>query len=78
MRGSTQTVVGFACAPSTTASDGGGRNSPYSKHLLKHMPTPSLDVGLMLRRVARGVREEASQVPYVNHSLIYEDNYLIA
>ena len=48
-------LIGVACAPGQLASDGSGRNGVYTKHLLKHMDTPGLDVEKMLRRVGNGV-----------------------
>ena len=46
------TLVAYAQRAGSTAEDGAGsRNSPYTTALLKHLPTPGLDVELALRRV---------------------------
>jgi formylglycine-generating enzyme required for sulfatase activity len=45
------TLIAFAQKAGATADDGTGSNSPYTTALLKHLPTPGLDVELALRRV---------------------------
>jgi uncharacterized caspase-like protein len=45
------TLVAYAQRAGATAEDGAGANSPYTIALLKHLPTPGLDVELALRRV---------------------------
>src|SRR5262245_8994748 len=45
------TLVAYAQRAGATAEDGAGANSPYTLALLKHLPTPGLDVELALRRV---------------------------
>jgi uncharacterized caspase-like protein len=46
------TLVAYAQRAGLTAEDGvGSSNSPYTTALLKHLPTPGLDVELALRRV---------------------------
>src|SRR5262245_27520708 len=45
------TLVAYAQRAGATAEDGAGSNSPYTTALLKHLPTPGLDVELALRRV---------------------------
>jgi hypothetical protein len=47
----TNTLVAYAQRAGATAGDGEGTNSPYTTALLKHLPTPGLDVELALRRV---------------------------
>src|SRR5262245_12921059 len=44
------TLVAYAQRVGATAEDGAGANSPYTTALLKHLPTPGLDVELALRR----------------------------
>jgi hypothetical protein len=44
-------LVAYAAKHGTVASDGSGENSPYAEALLRHLPTPGLDVRLMLGRV---------------------------
>jgi formylglycine-generating enzyme required for sulfatase activity len=45
------TLIAYAQKAGATAEDGTGTNSPYTTALLKHLPTPGLDVELALRRV---------------------------
>lgn len=65
------TLVSFATQPGNVALDGEGRNSPFTQAILKHLPTPGLDVALMMRRVRRDVLEATGgkQVPWTNSSL---------
>jgi hypothetical protein len=48
---SPNTLVAYAQKAGATAEDGAGADSPYTMALLKHLPTPGLDVELALRRV---------------------------
>ena len=66
----TGTLVSFACAPGSTASDGGGRNGPYTACLLKHLPRPE-DVQKVLGYVVSGVQEatNGAQVPWMSGAL---------
>ena len=54
------TLIAFAAAPGQEAGDGGERNSPFTKSLLKHIPTPGLEVSVMLKEVAADVRRDTS------------------
>ena len=45
------TLVAYAQRAGATADDGTGANSPYTAALLKHLPTPGLDIEMALRRV---------------------------
>jgi branched-chain amino acid transport system substrate-binding protein len=45
------TLVAYAQRAGATAEDGVGSNSPYTTALIKHLPTPGLDIELALRRV---------------------------
>ncbi|HUI95801.1 MAG TPA: caspase family protein [Xanthobacteraceae bacterium] len=52
------TLIAFAAAPGQEASDGAGRNSPFTSALLKHIAQPGLEVSVMLKEVAAEVREK--------------------
>jgi invasion protein IalB len=54
------TLIAFAQKAGATAEDGTDSNSPYTTALLKHLPTPGLDVELALRRV----RDEVLQATH--------------
>jgi WD40 repeat protein len=45
------TLIAYAQRAGFTAEDGVGSNSPYTTALIKHLPTPGLDIELALRRV---------------------------
>ena len=70
----TGTMISYATKDNALAADGDGRNSPYTKGLLKHIETPGLEVGLMLRRMRQTVMEETGdvQVPWDYGSLLGE------
>lgn len=44
-------LVAFAARDGTTASDGVGRNSPFTKSLLAHLETPGLEVRFLFANV---------------------------
>jgi uncharacterized caspase-like protein len=54
---SRDTLIAFAAAPGQEAADGNARHSPFTTALLKHVPTPGLEVSVMLKRVSADVRE---------------------
>jgi len=53
------------------AADGTGRNSPYTKHLLRAMQEPNRPVELVFKDVRRAVQAETQdrQIPWENTSL---------
>lgn len=63
--------VAFSTAPNTVALDGTGKHSPFAEALIKHLPTPGLDIALMMRRVRRDVRRttKRQQTPWDSSSL---------
>ena len=66
------TFISFATAPGKVASDGAGRNSPYTKHLLQVMRQPDLPIEQVFKLVRRNVMEETKgeQIPWDNSSLV--------
>jgi uncharacterized caspase-like protein len=68
------TMIAFATAPGTVASDGEGKHSPFTAALLTHLETPNLDVDLMMKRVRGDVAKSTGdhQQPWTNSSLISE------
>ncbi len=52
------TLIVYATVPGETASDGAGRNSPFTASLLKNMETPGLEIELMFKRVTADVLNE--------------------
>ena len=68
---SSDTLIAFAAKAGSTASDGGGTNSPYTSALVKHLTTPGLDLRLALGRVRDEVLKATGnrQEPFVYGSL---------
>lgn len=66
------TLIAYATEPGNVALDGDGMHSPYTAALLKHIKTPGLEVGRMLRRVRRAVlkKTKGKQVPWEHTSLV--------
>lgn len=65
------TLIAFATDPGRVALDGEKNHSPFTEALLEHMDAPGLDIGLVMRRVTRSVKEATNdrQSPWVNVSL---------
>ena len=74
-----ETLVAYAAKEGTVASDGTGRNSPYSEALLAHLEEPGLEVGLLFRKVRDAVLASTGgrQEPFVYGSLSSRGVYLI-
>jgi uncharacterized caspase-like protein len=65
-------LIAFATAPNRIAFDGNGqRNSPFTAALLRHIRTPGLDIGLIMRRVTADVESASNgaQIPWMHASL---------
>lgn len=57
-KGGANTMIVYATAPGTTASDGVGRNSPFTASVLKNINIPGLEIETMMKRVTKEVSEE--------------------
>jgi hypothetical protein len=70
-------IVAYATAADEVASDGPGRNSPFTTALIKRLQDPGLEVAKMFRRIAADVNEmtHGRQRPEIYVSLI--DEYFI-
>jgi uncharacterized caspase-like protein len=68
------TMIAYATQPDNVALDGEGRNSPFTAALLKHLSTPGLEIGALMRRVRADVvtSTREKQVPWDHSSLIGE------
>lgn len=73
-------LIAYAARDGTTASDGDGRNSPFTNALLKHIETPGLEISFLFRRVRDDVMSATrrEQQPFVYGSLSKEEIYLRA
>jgi hypothetical protein len=68
----TGTIVSFSTSPGKTASDGDGRNSPFTKNLVKAMMRTDMPIEAMFKEVRKSVVEETKgqQTPWESSSLI--------
>ncbi len=71
-------LYGLATGPGDTAADGEGRNSPFTKALLKHIGTPGVEFEQMMKSVKRDVDTDTKgdQRPYLTSSLV-DDLFLV-
>ncbi|MCI4663395.1 MAG: caspase family protein, partial [Neomegalonema sp.] len=60
------TMVWYAAKDGSTASDGDGRNSPFSAAFLKHIERPGLELGKLFREIVGDVRDatKGDQIPW--------------
>ena len=65
------TIIAYATSPGKVASDGEGRNSPYTKNLVKAIQQPNKTIEQVFKEVRRAVQEETKnqQIPWENTSL---------
>ena len=73
------TLVSFAAKEGTLANDGDGRNSPYTKSLLKNLQQPGVDIQFMFRKVRDDVLQSTNggQEPFTYGSLPGQEIFLI-
>ena len=66
-----ESVIVFATDPGSTASDGTGRNSPFTKAFLDNMDAPGQDITELMKRVTSRVRTDTDgkQTPWVSTNL---------
>ena len=72
------TVIAFATSPGSTASDGSGKNSPYTSALIQYMNEPGITAIQMFQKVTAHVQKisNGQQLPWVSTSLT-GDFYLV-
>ena len=72
------TLIAFSTSPGKIAADGGGRNSPYTKHLLKAILSPNMPIEQVFKEVRREVSMETKgvQIPWENTSLLADFVFL--
>jgi hypothetical protein len=65
-------LVAYATQPNAVAADGTGRNSPFTKALVREMQEPGIEVGALFRRVAVSVNRDTrgQQTPELSVSLL--------
>jgi uncharacterized caspase-like protein len=72
------TLIAYATAPGSVASDGDGRNGLYTQQLLKAMREPGLKIEDVFKRVRLGVDTltGGTQVPWESSSLVGDFYFL--
>ena len=67
-------LIAYATSPKKTASDGTGRNSPYTARLLREVPITGRPIELVFKAVRLGVQQETQgeQTPWEASSLTGE------
>jgi hypothetical protein len=66
------TLLAYATAPGSVASDGAGGNGLYTQELLKNMRTPGASIEQVFKQVRIGVQDktQGKQVPWESSSLV--------
>ncbi|MCK9388540.1 MAG: SUMF1/EgtB/PvdO family nonheme iron enzyme [Sulfuritalea sp.] len=74
------TFIAYATSPGSTASDGGGRNGLYTKHLLRSLETKDTDIDKVFGRVRSSVVQETNgeQVPWTSSSVVGEFHFNVS
>jgi hypothetical protein len=67
----TGSIISYATAPGSVASDGEGDNGLYTQELLKAIKTPGLEIGMIFRNVLTNVKRLSSgkQLPWTTSSI---------
>jgi uncharacterized protein (TIGR02145 family) len=65
------TLIAYSTAPGSTASDGSGRNSPYTSAILESIETQNITITQMFQKVAKTLSQKTAkqQVPWISSSL---------
>jgi uncharacterized caspase-like protein len=65
-------LIAYATSPGKTASDGTGRNSPFTARLLRELLVPGRPIELVFKAVRAGVGQDTNgqQIPWESSSLI--------
>ena len=73
----TGSLIAFATAPGSVASDGKGSNGLYTQHLLANIERPGTSIEEVFKRVRLGVRLDSSgrQIPWESTSLEAEFSF---
>ena len=68
------TLLVYSTDPGSVALDGTGRNSPFARALIEYLPTPGLDVRLILTRVRASVlaATQGRQRPWSTDGLLQD------
>ncbi len=71
MEGPVGSLIAYATAPGSVASDGTGRNGLYTQHLLNTLQAPNLNIEQVFKTVRKNVIKETGgkQIPWESSSL---------
>jgi uncharacterized caspase-like protein len=74
------TLVAYAAKDGQIAQDGSGTNSPFVAALVKHLPTPGVEINRLFRLVRDDVLAATGhkQEPFVYGSLPGEEFFFVA
>ena len=74
MKANAGTLISYSTKEGEVAADGQGKHSPFTAALLKHIETPGVEIGLLLRKVREEVISvtKNTQVPWEYGSLLGE------
>jgi len=74
MKANAGTLISYSTKEGEVAADGQGKHSPFTAALLKHIETPGVEIGLLLRKVREDVISvtKNTQVPWEYGSLLGE------
>ncbi len=72
----TGTFISYSTGAGQVARDGDGRNSPYTRALLKNMDKPGLSINKVFMNVRSQVMKETGQVPWELSSLVGDFYFL--
>jgi tetratricopeptide (TPR) repeat protein len=72
IQGAVGTLIAYSTQPDNVALDGEGRNSPFTMALLRHLATPGMEIGAVMRRVRADViaATRDKQIPWDSSSLV--------
>lgn len=73
------TLVVYAARDGTTAEDGRGANSPFAASLIRRLPAPGVEIGILFRQVRDDVMAATNdrQQPFVYGSIGGDPFYLV-
>jgi len=72
------TLIAYSTSPGSTASDGSGKNSPYTSAILESIEIPDISISQMFQNVGRILYQKTGnlQVPWISSSLIGDFYFL--
>jgi len=72
------TILAYATSPGTTADDGDGNNSPYTKALTEAIVVPDQTVEQVFKRAGATVTQASGQVPWYSSNFTAEFSFKVS